>query len=140
MNEDETGDARAECDGAGGDGDGARVCRALAVTLGERGAIYFAAPGFERLSDLKSRRTSPATGGVAWRDSVLRSVPVPPGIGMFRAIRPDAATCGAQPISPGCSRGDKLGDAIDAAMRAAARNVDHRGATGLANYLRGELA
>ena len=36
--------------------------------------------------------------------------------------------------------GDKLGDAIVAAHRAAARNVEHRGATGLANYLRGELS
>ena len=35
--------------------------------------------------------------------------------------------------------GDMLGDATSAAMRAAARNVDHRGATGLASYLRGEL-
>jgi sugar/nucleoside kinase (ribokinase family) len=36
--------------------------------------------------------------------------------------------------------GDKLSDAMHAAMRAAARNVEHRGATGLAHYLRGELS
>jgi len=36
--------------------------------------------------------------------------------------------------------GDKLSDAMRAAMRAAARNVEHRGATGLAHYLRGELS
>ena len=36
--------------------------------------------------------------------------------------------------------GDKFLDAILAAHRAAARNVEHRGATGLANFLRGELS
>jgi hypothetical protein len=36
--------------------------------------------------------------------------------------------------------GDKLDAAIDRALDAAARNVDHRGATGLADYLRGELS
>jgi hypothetical protein len=33
-----------------------------------------------------------------------------------------------------------LTDAIAAANRAASRNVEHRGATGLANHLRGELS
>jgi hypothetical protein len=32
-----------------------------------------------------------------------------------------------------------LEDALAAALRAASRNVEHRGATGLATYLRGEL-
>jgi sugar/nucleoside kinase (ribokinase family) len=36
--------------------------------------------------------------------------------------------------------GDNLGDAILAAHRAAARNVGHRGATGLANHLRGTIS
>jgi sugar/nucleoside kinase (ribokinase family) len=36
--------------------------------------------------------------------------------------------------------GDKFDAAIDRALDAAARNVDHRGATGLADYLRGELS
>jgi sugar/nucleoside kinase (ribokinase family) len=36
--------------------------------------------------------------------------------------------------------GDKLDSAIDRALDAAARNVDHRGATGLADHLRGELS
>jgi sugar/nucleoside kinase (ribokinase family) len=35
--------------------------------------------------------------------------------------------------------GDTLVDAIGAANRAAARNVAHRGATGLARHLRGEI-
>ena len=36
--------------------------------------------------------------------------------------------------------GDKLGDAILTAHRAAAKNVEHRGATGLANHLRGKIS
>ena len=36
--------------------------------------------------------------------------------------------------------GDKLADAMSAAGRAAARNVGHRGVTGLAAHLRGELS
>ena len=36
--------------------------------------------------------------------------------------------------------GDMLSDAIVAANRAAARNVEHRGASGLAQHLRGELS
>jgi hypothetical protein len=36
--------------------------------------------------------------------------------------------------------GDKLDAAIARALDAATMNVDHRGATGLADYLRGELS
>ena len=36
--------------------------------------------------------------------------------------------------------GDNLADAMRAAHGAAARNVEHRGATGLATHLRGELS
>jgi sugar/nucleoside kinase (ribokinase family) len=36
--------------------------------------------------------------------------------------------------------GDNLADAMRAAHAAAARNVEHRGATGLATHLRGELS
>jgi sugar/nucleoside kinase (ribokinase family) len=36
--------------------------------------------------------------------------------------------------------GDKLADAMTAAAKAAARNVEHRGATRLAAHLRGELS
>ena len=36
--------------------------------------------------------------------------------------------------------GDKFTDAMVAANLAAARNVEHRGATGLAQHLRGELS
>ena len=36
--------------------------------------------------------------------------------------------------------GGIITDALQAAMVAAARNVEHRGATGLARHLRGELS
>ena len=53
------------------------------------------------------------------------------------ATRPAAATCGARPISRDCSPVITLSDAILAAHRAAARNVGHRGASGLSDHLRG---
>jgi len=104
--------------------------RCLVVTLGSRGAVYFAAPGFERLG-----------GG-----------PSPGAAGPVRTELIPAETVRA-PLDPtGCGdvwgatyfsrllAGDRFGDAIRAAHRAAARNVEHRGASGLADHLRGKLS
>lgn len=108
------------------------------VTLGPRGAVYFAAPKFERLSDLK-RAPLPVSGAVggAIRTALVPAVhPADVGTG-------DPTGCGDVWGATYFARllaGDKLGDAIDAAMRAAARNLTHRGATSLASYLRGELS
>ncbi|HEV2644505.1 MAG TPA: carbohydrate kinase family protein [Candidatus Elarobacter sp.] len=111
---------------------------AIHVTMGPRGAVYFAAPSFERLSDIQ-RTALPAAGalGGAIRTALVPALPTrgtsagdPTGCGDVWG-----ATYFARLLA-----GDKLGDAIGSAMRAGARNVDHRGATGLANYLRGELA
>lgn len=108
------------------------------VTLGPRGAVYFAAPGFERLSDIK-RAALPVSGGLG---GPIRTALVP-------AVAPAASGTGDP---TGCGdvwgatyfarllAGDKLGDAIDAAMHAASRNLTHRGATSLASYLRGEFS
>jgi hypothetical protein len=108
------------------------------VTLGPNGVIYFAAPKFERLSDLR-RATLPVSGGLG---GAIRTARVP-------AVAPDTIGTGDP---TGCGdvwgatyfarllAGDKLGDAVDAAMRAASRNLTHRGATRLASYLRGELS
>lgn len=109
--------------------------RCLVVTMGKRGAVYFAAPDFERLDDLRKPRPLGAT------------------LGPIRTALVPAARSAADPGDPtGCGdvwgatyfsrllAGDKLGDAILAAHRAAARNVEHRGATGLANHLRGKLS
>ena len=112
----------------------------LVVTLARRGAVYFAAAGFDSITDLP-RRTGLATGPRG-------------GTGAFGAVRtalvPAEATRTGDPTGCGdvwgatyFSRliaGDRLGDALHAAHRAAARNVEHRGATGLANFLRGELS
>jgi sugar/nucleoside kinase (ribokinase family) len=108
--------------------------RSLAVTLAGRGAVYFADPGFNRLADLAGGRSGDARSGP------IRTELIP-------------AEHVAEPLDPtGCGdvwgatyfsrllAGDNLGDAIRAAHRAAARNVEHRGATGLADHLRGKLS
>ena len=104
----------------------------LAVTLGSRGAVYFANAGFDRLADL-SRKGLPAAGAI--KTELMPAEPV---------ARPlDPTGCGDVWGATYFSRllaGDNLGDAIRAAHRAAARNVEHRGATGLADHLRGKLS
>ena len=106
----------------------------LAVTLGSRGAVYFAAPGFDRLADLPRGRAG-GTPGAPLRTAL---------VGAERVGQPlDPTGCGdvwgATYFSRLCA-GDNLSDAIQAAHRAAARNVEHRGATGLADHLRGKLS
>jgi hypothetical protein len=109
--------------------------RCLVVTLGAKGAVYFAAPDFDRLEDLRRPRPLGAPFGP------IRT-----------ALVPGERAPGASGGPTGCGdvwgatyfsrlvAGDKLTDAMRAAHHAAARNVAHRGATGLATYLRGELS
>lgn len=112
--------------------------RALHVTLGRRGVVYVAAPGFDRLADL---RAPSAIGGAdtagAVRTALIPAVPArTPGDG-------DPTGCGDVWGATCFSRllaGDTLADAMHAAHVAGARNVEHRGAAGLANHLRGELS
>ena len=112
----------------------------LVVTLGPRGAVYFAAPGFETLGDLRQagdggRVGAPALGAV--RTALV------PGEEARIGDGGDPTGCGDVWGATYFSRllaGDKLTDAMRAAHRAAARNVEHRGASGLASYLRGELS
>ena len=107
----------------------------LNVTLGPRGAAYFAAPGFERLDDL--RRAHPLGAAIgAISTALVPAAEVPGG-----AVDPTG--CGNVWGATYFSRllaGDKLSDAMRAAAVAAARNAGHRGATGLANFLRGQLS
>ena len=110
--------------------------RCLTVTMGSRGAVYFAAPGFDRLADL--RVTPPLNAALG----AVRTALVP-AVATREGGPGDPTGCGDVWGATYFSRlvaGDKLADAMRAAHRAAARNVEHRGATGLANYLRGELS
>src|SRR2546423_2500176 len=106
----------------------------LAITLGSRGVVYFAAPWFNRLSDLKRASLSAASGAIR----TVRVPAKPPRHGPG-----DPTGCGDVWGATYFSRllaGDSLDAAIERALDAATRNVDHRGATGLADYLRGELS
>jgi hypothetical protein len=108
----------------------------LVVTLGSRGAVYFAAPGFERLSDLRTASPLAASLGPI-RTALVPALP-PPVTGDG-----DPTGCGDVWGASYFSRllaGDSFADAMRAAHHAAARNLRHRGATGLAHHLRGELS
>jgi len=106
----------------------------LTITLGARGVVYFAAPGFDRISDMRRASLSAAHGTIRTARVPAKASKHGPG---------DPTGCGDVWGATYFSRllaGDKLDSAIDRALDAAARNVDHRGATGLADYLRGELS
>ncbi len=108
----------------------------LAMTAGSRGVIYFAAPGFERLSDVTKLRDKmvPHTGPI--RTAKISATP-------SREKDGDPTGCGDVWGATYFSRllaGETFIEAIGRAMVAAARNVDHKGATGLAHHLRGELS
>ncbi len=123
----------------------------LCVTLGKRGAVYVAESGVTSIADIggggaRAARTESAlsTGSRGGKGSLgaLRTALVP-------AVAPridgagDPTGCGDVWGATHFSRllaGDNLQDAIAAAHRAASRNVEHRGASGLANHLRGELS
>ena len=107
----------------------------LAVTLGKRGVVYFATAGFNGLADL-TRETIARPGGAS-RTALLPARPA------RNAQGGDPTGCGDVWGATYFSRllaGDNLETAMSRALEAAARNVDHRGATGLADYLRGELS
>lgn len=107
----------------------------LSVTLGSRGVVYFAAPGFDLLSDIRR-------GALGETSGAIRTALVP-AKSPKHGSPGDPTGCGDVWGASYFSRllaGDKLDAAIDRALDAAARNVDHRGATGLADYLRGELS
>lgn len=111
----------------------------LTVTLGSRGAAYFAAPGFERLADRGER---PALSRGAAGAGTIRTELVP-GVPVLDAQDPDPTGCGDVWGATYFSRllaGDNIAEAMRRAHAAAARNVRHRGATGLGHFLRGELS
>jgi hypothetical protein len=102
----------------------------LNVTLGPRGVVYFAAPGFNGLADTKIEPYG------AVRTALVPAVPA-------EGPHCDPTGCGDVWGATYFSRllaGDNLAHAMQTALVAAARNVGHRGAAGLAHYLRGELS
>jgi sugar/nucleoside kinase (ribokinase family) len=122
----------------------------LVVTLGKRGAVYFAAPGFDSLADLPPRERAAVLaaaprGGTRAAFGPVRTelLPAVAALDAGGGAGGDPTGCGDVWGATYFSRlvaGDKLTDAMRAAHVAAARNVEHRGATGLASYLRGELS
>jgi sugar/nucleoside kinase (ribokinase family) len=109
--------------------------RCLTVTMGKRGVVYFAAPGFDALADLERGQLSGSSGPI--RTELLPAM---------ASREPDAADptgCGDVWGATYFSRllaGDDIAESMRVALVAAAKNVDHRGATGLSRYLRGELS
>jgi len=126
--------------------------RCLSVTLGPRGAVYFAQPGYDGLANADG--VVELAGGPA-RPAARADVVAGVGGGGFGPLRtalvPGVAARPGDLDPTGCGdvwgathfsrllAGDTLEGAITAAHRAAARNVEHRGATRLASYLRGEI-
>jgi len=111
--------------------------RSLTVTLGKRGVVYFATPDFDQLSDLRRERPLGTALGP------LRTSLVPAKTILDASGNGDPTGCGDVWGATYFSRllaGDNLSDAIRAAHVAAARNVAHRGASGLANHLRGIIS
>ncbi|MBX9928826.1 MAG: hypothetical protein K2X99_07925 [Gemmatimonadaceae bacterium] len=109
--------------------------RCLTVTLGARGIVYVAAPGFDEAP--LARATDP------WRTAELAPLRTALLMPAAHDVKTgDPTGCGDVWGATYYSRllvGDKFLNAIDAASAAAARNVEHRGATGLATFLRGGL-
>lgn len=102
----------------------------LNVTVGPRGVVYVARPGFASIADRRSAR-----GG---NEAAVRTgLIAPPSVD---AVDPTGcgdvfgATCAARLFA-----GDPMIEALVAANAAAARNATFRGASGLAHHLRGEL-
>lgn len=119
----------------------------LCVTLGKRGAVYVAAPGIERLIDVP--RVSGHSSALSTSPRGGRGALGPLRTGLIPSVVPrvdgpgDPTGCGDVWGATHFSRllaGDMFTDAIRAANLAASRNVEHRGATALAAYLRGELS
>ena len=132
VNEDEAGAMAAEPMALAATAMAAGVS-CLMVTLASRGVVYFAAPGFERVADLSAPAPLGTSLGPVRTELIAQRGAIQAG---------DPTGCGDVWGATNFSRllaGDKLTDALRAAHQAAARNVEHRGATGLARHLRGEL-
>lgn len=106
----------------------------LNVTLGAQGVAYVARPGFERLADRPAREAVlTAPRGAAVRTARIEAAAVD-------AV--DTTGCGDVFGATACARllaGDTAEQALRTATIAAGRNTTYRGASGLAQHLRGRL-
>jgi hypothetical protein len=106
----------------------------LVVTLGPRGAAYVAAAGFDGWEAGKRGRGEPIqVGGGALRTELVSARPV-------EVLDPTG--CGDAFGAALCARllaGDRIADAVAGANGVAARTAGFRGASGLGQYLRGQL-
>ena len=112
--------------------------RLLLVTLGERGAAYFASSAFMP-EPLRWRR-----GGLGLQRALAAPGPMRSGRIAPPAVAEDGDPTGCGDVWGATMfarllAGAGLDAAVDAANRAAGRNVRHRGATGLHLFLQGKL-
>lgn len=112
--------------------------RLLLVTLGDRGAAYFAAAGLD--PDPRTWRRAPVlTPGMAGTAGTVQTRHVPPGLVPREG---DPTGCGdvwgASFFASLLAQQD-LETAVRRANTAAGRNVEHRGATGLHHHLQGRI-
>ncbi len=115
--------------------------RALLVTLSERGSAYVASSAF-RPDPLAWHPGGLAAAPLAAAAGPVRSERVPVPVALLDVADPDPTGCGDVWGATCCLRllaGDALEEAMLAANAAAARNVRHRGATGLDLHLRGRI-
>jgi hypothetical protein len=131
-----------------------RGVRCLAVTMGPRGAVYFAAPGFGSIGDVTSSRDGETDSLASLGMTTTKMTKRPTGSGgaLRTALIPAAVASQTSGDPTGCGdvwgatcfsrllAGDNFEDAMRIAHRQAGRNFQHRGATGLASFLRGEIS
>ena len=107
---------------------------AMAVTLGPRGAVYFASVGFDHLGWAGGPRP-----GAAPASTLVRTALVPVDGG---PITGDPTGCGdvfGATLAARLLAGESLELAMAQANRMARRNVTYRGASGLQHHLQGGL-
>jgi len=104
----------------------ARGCQTLVVTLGPRGAAYF-----EQVTDAETRRrTGPVRTARIAADVASDPDGDPTGCGDVLGATLVASLVGGAPLEEALRLGTRMG----------ARNVTHRGATGLRDHLLGRLS
>lgn len=117
--------------------------RLLVVTLGSQGAAYVAAPSFEG-NPLTWRRPGLQIHKGISKPGPVKSekVPVRSEWGSARTELEDPTGCGdvwGATFFVRLLQGDDVRAAMQEANRLAARNVQHRGATGLHQFLKGRI-